>query len=715
MIKTPKKALVVSLATTMLSFVPAVAQAENDEERLPSVELNFKALQYLEETYIPAPDFETFTGSQENKVEEQAVTGLPWVLPKEESEIEQEPLPPTLSNKRENAPQEIFTPEEAEPTESEVLSESSVPLVITEPLSDQEEESLKEGLKKKRTIFSVFDALPFFSDDEEEEEKTPELSITAKEENVEDEQPEIDTVTIENETEAEEEIIEAPAIVETEEESIVVEVPKLDVKQEESLVSQRRPLPTIPSIFSDDNEFEVVEPVDVIPAPKQPEIEVKAPEPQVAEEVEPEEAPTVEISRSVQPLPKPKPVIEETKQSLEDLADSIKPVEIFSTQKEADKKQLEAEKEASALVLKDKKIPTPEPKIEEPVEKLEEKASEKPVTEASQQPIDIGVDLPAQLSAVEEPVASLEEVSEDKKAVSDEEAEEQATAPTALATLEEAESVDTVVKKQDGTLIEQEEADEAPSLLDKTLDSTKTAISSIGTSLSSMWGNVSNKLDKFIEEKNETVSLDSTTEKEVQEGSLQEPEQVTKILAEEIVDEGEKISVPKIDDMPESLPVATNNVLEVAEEELDTIPVEPVAEEEVEVLDVDEVIVDDEKEQKVDEVVELHSLRSPLLLTQLSFTPDDAKISPEQEKKIKEAIAPYLKKNTTRFKIISYAYDENQQASASRRVSLQRSIAVRTRMVSYGIKGSYINVQALGEHPQGGELSNSIFIYRIQD
>jgi hypothetical protein len=57
----------------------------------------------------------------------------------------------------------------------------------------------------------------------------------------------------------------------------------------------------------------------------------------------------------------------------------------------------------------------------------------------------------------------------------------------------------------------------------------------------------------------------------------------------------------------------------------------------------------------------------------------------------------------SRLQLLAYAYEEQASPSKSRRLSLSRALAVRSHLISKGIRSTRIDVRALGDQVPGGE------------
>jgi outer membrane protein OmpA-like peptidoglycan-associated protein len=69
-----------------------------------------------------------------------------------------------------------------------------------------------------------------------------------------------------------------------------------------------------------------------------------------------------------------------------------------------------------------------------------------------------------------------------------------------------------------------------------------------------------------------------------------------------------------------------------------------------------------------------------------------------------DKLAENMKGNEkSRLQLLAYAYEEQASPSKSRRLSLSRALAVRSHLISKGIRSTRIDVRALGDQVPGGE------------
>lgn len=232
----------------------------------------------------------------------------------------------------------------------------------------------------------------------------------------------------------------------------------------------------------------------------------------------------------------------------------------------------------------------------------------------------------------------------------------------------------------------------------------ETKTNSIGSSISSFFGGISNKVTNLVSTKpqSENIKAEQKLPEKPTPNKIENTVIEEEVIQEEVINVGDVLEIPKTEeaelqqkDLPEKIFIDVDKI---------NNPVNKFQDDKKKIVEKKEITV---------KSTELFN--NSLLLTQLDFDSKNSKPSNDHVKSIRDAISSLDDKEKIKFKVISYAYDESGKESIARRVSLQRSIAVRAIMVSEGLKGTNINVQALGSHPQDESLSNSIFIYKIRD
>lgn len=90
-------------------------------------------------------------------------------------------------------------------------------------------------------------------------------------------------------------------------------------------------------------------------------------------------------------------------------------------------------------------------------------------------------------------------------------------------------------------------------------------------------------------------------------------------------------------------------------------------------------------------------------LVTIGFGPSQVKLSDDAKPRL-DAIAGRLKGDAAlRLNLLAYAGGEDMSTSASRRTSLSRALAIRSYLIDAGVKGTRIDVRALGNKSGGGE------------
>ncbi|MGD9638973.1 MAG: OmpA family protein [Alphaproteobacteria bacterium] len=96
----------------------------------------------------------------------------------------------------------------------------------------------------------------------------------------------------------------------------------------------------------------------------------------------------------------------------------------------------------------------------------------------------------------------------------------------------------------------------------------------------------------------------------------------------------------------------------------------------------------------------------------LTFDEDDASISESLENQIKTLALSVRGKENISLRLMSYAKGDENSISRSRRLSLTRALAVRSKLMDYGIRSTRIEVRALGNTPEGNN-EDRMDIYKI--
>ena len=85
----------------------------------------------------------------------------------------------------------------------------------------------------------------------------------------------------------------------------------------------------------------------------------------------------------------------------------------------------------------------------------------------------------------------------------------------------------------------------------------------------------------------------------------------------------------------------------------------------------------------------------------LTFGSDSSSLGPSAEAELK-SLAGELSRDTARLELKAYAGEANRTASAARRLSLSRALAVRSFLIEQGIRSTRIGVRAFGFPTDGG-------------
>ena len=97
----------------------------------------------------------------------------------------------------------------------------------------------------------------------------------------------------------------------------------------------------------------------------------------------------------------------------------------------------------------------------------------------------------------------------------------------------------------------------------------------------------------------------------------------------------------------------------------------------------------------------------------INFSSGESKLSSSGKKSLDD-IAAMLKTNLKiRMQLLAYAKEPNLSPSKNRRLSLSRALTVRSYLINKGIRGSRIDVRALGNKVPGG-LPNRVEMRVLQ-
>jgi outer membrane protein OmpA-like peptidoglycan-associated protein len=81
---------------------------------------------------------------------------------------------------------------------------------------------------------------------------------------------------------------------------------------------------------------------------------------------------------------------------------------------------------------------------------------------------------------------------------------------------------------------------------------------------------------------------------------------------------------------------------------------------------------------------------------QVTFSGEQAELSPDSVAAINTLVAGVTSKDTATFNVVGYAKGRNDDPSTARRVSLARALAVRGALMADGVASAHIYVRALG-------------------
>jgi outer membrane protein OmpA-like peptidoglycan-associated protein len=117
-----------------------------------------------------------------------------------------------------------------------------------------------------------------------------------------------------------------------------------------------------------------------------------------------------------------------------------------------------------------------------------------------------------------------------------------------------------------------------------------------------------------------------------------------------------------------------------------------------------EAVVEPEPEQQVAALAP----DGPLDLTQpgpvltIGFAADEMDLRPEAATSLDTLLAAMLRDESARIQLMAYAGSQGGSASAARRLSLSRALAVRGYLIENGVRSTRIDVRALGDAVEQG-------------
>lgn len=102
----------------------------------------------------------------------------------------------------------------------------------------------------------------------------------------------------------------------------------------------------------------------------------------------------------------------------------------------------------------------------------------------------------------------------------------------------------------------------------------------------------------------------------------------------------------------------------------------------------------------------------PQLLGRITFFTSSAEVSPEMQARIDgiAALVPPQDSDRRRIQILGFASGDLDLISANRRLSLERAVAVRDRLVARGVAKDRIDIRALGTTRYGEETLDRVDI-----
>lgn len=80
----------------------------------------------------------------------------------------------------------------------------------------------------------------------------------------------------------------------------------------------------------------------------------------------------------------------------------------------------------------------------------------------------------------------------------------------------------------------------------------------------------------------------------------------------------------------------------------------------------------------------------------MAFGAGEANLSTAGKKQLDDLAARLEKQASIRMQLLAYASGENLSASKARRLSLSRALAIRSYLISQGVRSTRIDVRALG-------------------
>lgn len=86
----------------------------------------------------------------------------------------------------------------------------------------------------------------------------------------------------------------------------------------------------------------------------------------------------------------------------------------------------------------------------------------------------------------------------------------------------------------------------------------------------------------------------------------------------------------------------------------------------------------------------------------VGFATEEMDLKPDATRGLDALLAAMLRDETARIQLMAYAASQGASASAARRLSLSRALAVRGYLIENGVRSTRIDVRALGDAVEGG-------------
>jgi outer membrane protein OmpA-like peptidoglycan-associated protein len=96
------------------------------------------------------------------------------------------------------------------------------------------------------------------------------------------------------------------------------------------------------------------------------------------------------------------------------------------------------------------------------------------------------------------------------------------------------------------------------------------------------------------------------------------------------------------------------------------------------------------------------------------FAGDASELSDAMKPSLNGAIAAMKADEQLRVQLVAYASGTADQANQARRLSLSRAIAVRSYMIEQGVRGTRIDVRALGNRTDSGGPPDRVDVVAVE-